>query len=119
MVPLEFEQRQFLNACVAKARAFERQQFAAAAEQLRSEFAAEAAQLRAEMQEQVKTLHRALAAVHRKLADAIEESRLLREWRDAHIEHQQAKAELLALYRRLMLEEAWLVEFDPLTMQLQ
>jgi hypothetical protein len=37
---------------------------------------------------------------------------LLREWWEAHTEHQRAKHEL-ATHRRHMLEEAWAVEYDP------
>jgi hypothetical protein len=77
---------------------------------------AEAEQLRAEMEESVTVLRADLAAVHQQLAAAREEARLLREWRTAHIEHQRAKQELLALQRRRALEAAWAVEFDALTM---
>jgi len=80
---------------------------------------AEAEALRAEMQEHVEVLRRDLAAVHRKLAEAVEEARLLRAWREAHVAHERSKCEFAAAYRRLLLERAWRVESDPATMTLQ
>ena len=99
---LEFEQKQFLNRCVLRARRYERAQFAAEVEKLR-----------AEMEEQTAVLRRDLAAIHRKLAETIEEARLLRQWWQAHTEHRRAKAELAVLLRQQALEEAWATEFDP------
>ena len=72
-----------------------------------------------EMAEHVSVLRADLAAVHRKLAEAIEETRLLRAWRDAFAAHERAKHELAAVYRRQQLEAAWATEFDPLSMVLQ
>jgi len=73
----------------------------------------EAEALRAEMQAHVEVLRADMAALHRALADARDEARLLREWRDAHVAHKQARRELLALYRQRMLERAWAAERDP------
>jgi hypothetical protein len=47
---LEFEQRQFLNSCVAKARAYERSQLATQVEQLRALIEQERASMRTEVE---------------------------------------------------------------------
>jgi hypothetical protein len=100
-VQLEAQTRQFLNLCVARARAHARQQFAA-----------EIKALRAEMQEHV-------AAVHRQLAAAREEAAAPREYYEAHRAHAVAKQEVAAIYRKHMIERAMEVEFDPLITPLQ
>jgi hypothetical protein len=116
-VPLEFQQRRLLNVATARARAFARNQLA---EQMRAEIAAERESmqqeieaLREKMQTQGESLQAQMAALHRKLAETIEESRLLREWWSAHTEHRRAKAELAALVRQNQLEEALAVTYDP------
>ena len=92
---LEPQHRQFLNMCVARARAFERQQFAA-----------EIKALRAEMQER-------LTAVHRQLAAACEEAAMLREYYEAHRAHIVAKRELAEVQRRHAIERAMEAVRDP------
>ena len=73
----------------------------------------EAERLRTEMEEHVAVLRADMAALHRQLQAAREEAAALHEWRAAHVEHQRARHELLALYRKRMLEAAWAAERDP------
>jgi hypothetical protein len=54
-----------------------------------------------------------MAALHRALTRATEESLLLRRWYDAHVAHERAKHEYAAAYRTLLLERAWAAEREP------
>jgi len=111
-VQLEFQQRQFVNRCVARARAHEREQLAAEAKALRAEIAAERDALYAKLAELKASLIGDYYAMRDELERVRKEAALLREWRDAHIAHKQARDELLALYRQRALERAWAAERD-------
>jgi hypothetical protein len=69
----------------------------------RQSILAEAEALRGEMREHVASLQRKLAATREQLAKAREQVGVLREWCDAYRAHQQARREVLALYRQRQL----------------
>ena len=110
---LEGEQRRLLNTCVARARAHERQQLTAEAEALRAEIARERDEMYAKLAELRASIIGEYVEMCNELARVRKEAALLREWKQAHTEHQRARHELLALYRRRMLEAAWEAERDP------
>ena len=116
---LEPQTRQYLNLCVARARAFERQQLAAEAEAMRAEIAAARDAFFAEMAKIKADMLAPFFAMQAELERIRKEAALLREWRDAHVAHKQARQELLELYQRRALERAQAAEFDPVTMSLQ
>jgi hypothetical protein len=104
MTPLEFDQKRFVNRCVVRARARERQHFAAEVEALRA--------MRDEMQAKAESLEAQLAALSKALSDVQQEAKLLQEWFAAHTDRHRAKAELAALLRQ---QEAWAeAEYDPI-----
>jgi hypothetical protein len=127
MTPLEYDQRIFVRRAVLQARQYERAQARTQlAEQLRAEIAAareamrqEIEALREEMRVQAENLQQQMAALHRALTRAREESELLRRWWHARQAHEKAKGDLLANYRQHQLEQAWETKFDALTMRLQ
>src|SRR6516164_6601111 len=107
---LEPEHRRLLAVCVARARAHERQQIAAEVE---AAVAAERDAMHAKLAEIKANLLGEFFALRDELERVRKEATLLREWRDAHTAHKQARRELLALYRKHALERAWAAERDP------
>jgi len=106
---LEFEQRRFLNRCLAQARVHERTQVVAQIAAEREAMQQELEALREKLQAQAEDFQKQLVTLRREAA-------LLKEWWQAYTEHQRVKHELAASYRQHMLEEAWAAEFDPLNM---
>src|SRR5262249_54041450 len=81
--------------------------YAAGRKSMQVEMQVEAEQLRAQMQQNIEDLQAQMAALHRALMSACKEAELLREWWDAHCAHQKARRDLLAVYRKRALEDAW------------
>jgi len=104
---LEFQQRQFVNQCVARARAFERQQLAAEVEALRAEIAAERDAFYAEMARVKAELLMPFFALQDELKCARDELLKLR------MLHAQAQQEREQIWRDRMWAEAMLMQRDP------
>jgi len=103
---LEPQTRQFLNLCVARARAYERQQLAAEAEALRAEIAAERDAMHAKLAE-------LKASIIGEYVEMRDELATLRECYAAHRAHVIAKQEVGAIYRRHTIERAMEAVRDP------
>jgi len=118
---LESSQRRIVNLATARARAFGRNQLSAEIEALRAEIAVE----RETMQRRMEALRAELEVMRRaaelwcewreRCRQVYAELDALREFKAAYVEHRRARRDLLALYRRRALEEAWATKFDPST----
>jgi len=119
MTPLDYSQREMMSRSIVHAVARERQRHAAAADELHAAIARERDEMLAEMAKIKADMLAPFFAMQAELERIRKEAALLREWRDAHVAHKQARQELLELYQRRALERAQAAEFDPVTMSLQ
>jgi hypothetical protein len=103
---LEYQQRRLLNIAIARAKAHEREQITAEAEQMRAEIAQERASMIAELATLKANIIGDYEAMREELA-------VLREYYEAHRAHILAKQEVIATHRRHTIERALEAVRDP------